>query len=83
MGVMSCFRKDCDNVMCDTYVQSVGYVCRDCISEFKKYLEQNNLNPTTEGKISEELKKFMDTSKDTYVDGKEISVDDFFNERTK
>jgi hypothetical protein len=83
MGVMSCSRKDCDNIMCDTYVQSVGYICSDCKSEFKEYLQKNGLNPTTEGQINKELEKFMATSKDTYKDGNETTVDDFFNERTR
>jgi hypothetical protein len=40
--------------MCHTYVQSVGYVCFECKSEFKEYLQKNELNPTTEGQITKE-----------------------------
>jgi len=81
MGVMECSRKDCDNIMCNTYVQSVGYICYECQSEFKGYLQKNGLNPTKEGEIIRELEAFMVTSKDT--DGKEITVDDFFSEHTR
>jgi hypothetical protein len=85
MGVMSCSRKNCDNIMCDTYVKSIGYVCSDCISEFKEYLQKNDLNPRTEGQINKELEKFMATSKETYsyMDDVETTVDNFFNERTR
>lgn len=83
MGVMSCSRKDCDNIMCDTYVIKVGYVCNECKREFKDYLDKNNLDPNTEGQITVELLKFMATGKDTYIEGKLISVDDFFNEHTR
>lgn len=80
---MSCSRKDCDRIMCDTYVQSIGYICYECINEFKEYLQKNNLNPTTERQINLELEKFMQTSKNSYNDDNEISVNDFFNVRTK
>lgn len=80
---MNCSRKDCDNIMCDTYIQSVGYVCSNCQSEFKTYLQKNSLDPTTEGQIKKELEKFMTTSKDLYVDGEEITVDDFFTKQTR
>ena len=77
MGVMRCSRNNCDNIMCDTYVDSVGYVCDECKSEFKEYLNEFSLNPKTEGQIIKELKVFMVTSKNTFSDGKEITVDEF------
>ena len=80
---MSCSRKDCDGIMCDTYVSSVGYICYECQSEFKEYLEKEDLNPKTEGQIIRELEKFMVTTKDKYVEGKETTVCDFFEERTR
>ena len=64
-------------------LKSVGYICGECKSEFKEYLQKNGLNPTTEGQITKELEKFMATSKDTYTDGNETTVDDFFDERTR
>jgi hypothetical protein len=83
MGVMSCSRKNCDNIMCDTYVQSIGYVCSDCKSEFKEYLKKSGLNPTTEGQIVKELQAFIFTPKNIYTDDVEISIDNFFNKRTQ
>jgi hypothetical protein len=82
MGVMSCSRKDCENIMCDTYVENIGYICYECKNEFKDYLQKHDLDPRTEGEIKIHLKSFIITPKDTYKEGKEISVDGFFNERT-
>jgi hypothetical protein len=33
MGVMSCSRKGCDNVMCDRHSFEFGYICRECFEE--------------------------------------------------
>jgi hypothetical protein len=76
---MSCSRSSCPSIMCDTYVDGVGYVCRECQTEFKEYLVSNGIVVNTEGEIKRELKKFMDTEKDTYTKGAEMSVCDFFN----
>ena len=50
MGVMSCSRKECENIMCDVYVEDVGYMCHECESEFKMYLEKLFMGPKVEGK---------------------------------
>lgn len=44
MGVMSCSRKKCENIMCQTYIDDVGYICYECTVEFKEYLEKKILN---------------------------------------
>lgn len=33
MGVLSCNRRNCSNIMCDRYNTTFGYVCDDCFSE--------------------------------------------------
>lgn len=81
MGVMTCSRNNCENIMCSTYVSSVGYVCYECQSEFKKYLEVNNLSPKTEKEINKELILFMNTPKIEGDDDKEMTVDEFFSKR--
>jgi len=83
MGVMSCNRVDCESIMVHTHVYSVGKVCDECQYEFKEYLKKENLNPETEGQITIELLKFMNTPKDCYVEGKKVSVDEFFQSRTR
>ena len=49
MGVMSCSRKCCDNIMCRTYVNEVGYVCSSCQEEFKIFLEKEFITISEEG----------------------------------
>lgn len=34
MSVLSCSRSNCQNIMCDCYVPSLGYICKDCQEEF-------------------------------------------------
>ena len=80
MGVMSCSRKACEEIMCDIYVGSVGYVCYECQNEFEAYLENKYPDEVfTEGKMKVRLKEFMETEKDTYVEGEVVSVTDFFS----
>ncbi len=83
MGVLSCSRPDCPQIMCDTYVDGVGYVCHECRDEFEDYLRKENITLTTEGEIKRELKKFMATEKGSYDKGKEMSVDEFFNNHSR
>ena len=33
MGVMACDRKDCENIMCDRYSHTYGYICDECFDE--------------------------------------------------
>ena len=83
MGVKSCHRPGCESIMCDTYIHSVGYVCSGCQSEFKEYAAEKDLDISTEGQIKFALKLFMNTEKGSYDKGKEISIDEFFNQHTK
>lgn len=78
MGVMSCNRPKCENIMCHTYIDSVGYICYECENEFKEYIEKIEDKPYTEHSIRRELKKFMETEKDTFSEGKEMDVNQFF-----
>lgn len=79
MGVLNCSRKGCDNIMCDTYVESVGYICYECQEEFKEHLQRNDLVFNTDEQIIKELKKFMTI----YKEGKQIDINNFFKERTR
>jgi hypothetical protein len=80
MGVMSCSRPDCPQIMCDFYVDGIGHICHECQREFQDYLEKEGLNPSTEGEIKNELKKFMATDKGKYEKGKEMTVTEFFKQ---
>lgn len=78
MGVMSCSRRGCENIMCDIHVPFIGYICYDCKKEFS----EKNQDLEIEGEIIQELKKFMDTRKEEYSNAKK-SMDQFFDEHTK
>jgi hypothetical protein len=54
MGVKSCFRAECENIMCDHYNQEHGYICCSCLSEARETLLE---------KGSLDLKEFMSTPK--------------------
>ena len=36
MSVLQCARPDCENIMCDHLYEPVGYVCDECIEEFRQ-----------------------------------------------
>lgn len=63
--------------MCDTYIGEVGYVCQDCIIEFKDNVGNEEL---TRGEIKTKLVEFMDTSKRDPSDKNQVDIDDFFDE---
>lgn len=35
MGVLACDREGCDNIMCDFYSPTFGYLCYSCLQELK------------------------------------------------
>jgi hypothetical protein len=51
MGVLSCSRRGCKNIMCDIYIPEIGYVCYECRKEFTDYLETINETNLTEDKL--------------------------------
>ena len=78
--VMSCSREKCENIMCDTYVDGIGYVCTECQEEFKEYLD-THINKS-ESEIRSKLREFIMSDKDTYKKGQEMNVDEFFSKYT-
>ena len=83
MGVMSCSKKGCEHIMCDTYVNEVGYICQQCQGDFEDWLESNNHHPKNEGDILRFLDEFMKLDKTLTFQGKEVSVQEFFRLRTR
>lgn len=84
MGVMSCSKRGCDNIMCDTYVLNVGYVCYECREDFKKHLTLNRIPIYSDHDIVIELQKYIEIEK-PYGD-QEIhleNVDKFFQNHTR
>jgi hypothetical protein len=33
MGVLTCDRRDCENIMCRRYSHKYGYICEECFEE--------------------------------------------------
>lgn len=74
MGVMSCSKNGCHNIMCDCYIPSVGYICWDCVNDFKS----SNGNFDSEDDLVEKLRVFMDERKPSMKREDFIDKDDFF-----
>lgn len=36
MGVLSCHRSNCENIMCDRLSDAYGYICYECFDELVK-----------------------------------------------
>ena len=88
MGVMSCSRRRCEQIMCNTYVnttQFTGYVCNECQEEFKQYLIGIGKDPSDipVGDLNRKLADFMETDKDSLTQGDGCSVDNFFDSYTR
>lgn len=79
MGVKSCFRTDCTNIMCDTHVPGVGYVCYECQGEFKLWPDSIGICANTNGKVLSHLKEFMDIPKSNTDSTIVNSIEEFFS----
>ncbi len=83
MGVMSCHRNRCENIMCHTHINGIGYICDECQEEFKDFLSSKGIVVESEGEIKRQLKKFMESEKGEYTKGRNMDIDEFFNEYRK
>lgn len=59
MGVLTCSRRDCDNIMCAYYVPSVGYICNDCKDEFIRFVNIRGIRVDNDADVESELQMFM------------------------
>jgi hypothetical protein len=84
MGVMECRKHDCESILCDTYIDEIGYVCSDCQKEFKQYLTRLNhgIDEMSEQNFKTQLYYFMTLPKGSFSEKEMKSVDDFFAEHT-
>lgn len=44
MGVMTCRRNGCDNIMCDRYSSEYGYICHECFDELVRSGPTTNIH---------------------------------------
>jgi len=78
MGVLSCSRNGCENIMCDTYVNGVGYICYECKNEFVVYCRRYDMS--SDALIIASLMYFMNMESDRLLClGNDELIDDFFN----
>lgn len=75
MGVLPCRRKDCEEIMCQTYIPQIGYICSSCILEFKNGLESEGIQELPENELVSLLETFLSSRK---VSSDIIAIDDFF-----
>jgi len=78
MGVKTCSRMDCDNIMCDTYIPGIGYICNECQLEFSRTVVVDNMS---DNEYIELLIEFLKTKKEEYI-RRYRSVFEFFSSHT-
>jgi hypothetical protein len=78
MGVLNCYRTNCDEIMCQTYVDDVGYICRECQNEFEDYMSRLDVGDLNEYTIKDNLKTFMDTEKGSKKIHPPMTISEFF-----
>lgn len=84
MGVMTCARYRCDNILCRTYIRSIGYICRECQQEFKNYLPtQRDIILDSESQIIKALQKFINIPQGSCDNIPSINIDEFFKSHTQ
>jgi len=87
MGVMACSRKNCESIMCDTYIPEIGYICNYCQKEFIKYVERiepsDSKEKFSDHRIKNELEIFMETPRGEFDDENKLTVDEFFTKHTR
>jgi hypothetical protein len=82
MGVKTCSRGDCSNIMCDTYISGAGYVCYDCQNEFIEYAKSKSIGLSYYDMVGH-LKEFLLTPKGSSNSEIEEKVKEFFQENTR
>ena len=83
MGVMNCSIWGCDDIMCHTYIEDIGYICRSCQDKFKSYLENKGIKITSRRQLFKELEKFRDGDLDINTSSHNtIDVELFFKKHT-
>jgi len=43
MGVLPCYRRGCENIMCYRYSHRYGYICNECFDELVKLGADTNI----------------------------------------
>ena len=73
MGVMTCNKNGCTNIMCRTYVNKVGYICDECQESF---MTHKLSIASSENQLIKNLNKWMKKEK-KIRDSNSINVNQF------
>jgi hypothetical protein len=82
MGILRCSRPDCDNIMCDTNIPNIGYVCYECKKEFR-ILASTKPHLTGESNLLSALAIFMSTPKITTYVSNGGEIDNLFSKYSR
>lgn len=83
MGVLTCSVRSCSNIMCDTYIPEIGYICFECQEKFKEYMSRKGIFPLTDREITIALQGFVDEDIDKYGKELPVDIDTFFRKHTR
>jgi hypothetical protein len=61
MGVLTCDRSDCQNIMCDQIIMDRMYICNECIAELEDWRRTWD-EETKVSDVERLLSDFMNTS---------------------
>ena len=66
MGVLACDRQGCENIMCDYYSHTYGYICYQCLEELKACSGSSSIRqfmetPSTGYKQSYEWENYVES----------------------
>ena len=62
MGVLACDRQGCENIMCDYYSHTHGYLCYSCLNELKATtILQFMSSPASTGGRSYEWENYVES----------------------
>lgn len=82
MGVMSCDRQGCNNIMCDRLIlRNSRYICNDCFQELLLSKSEWPKDITVVD-VVEQIKLFMDTEPGTHKMLNQDEIDEEFRRQT-
>ncbi len=74
MGVISCDRPNCENILCDIHLDEFD-ICNECFAEFKKSVGSSYLD--NDSQIRYRLKIFMKTNRSEYSSDNDSTIEKY------
>lgn len=83
MGVMTCSRGDCQNIMCGRLIlDGSAYICDACYDELIMYRETWTEREMLVSEVRERIKSFMRTPTRTYITVDATGIENEFRRLT-